>query len=220
MELLHRIWPPLGLVLRTPRLSLRPEGDDGLAELAALAEEGIHPAERMPFAVPWTDAPPGELAAGLLRFHWRLRAETTPEDWHLTFVVRHDGVVIGTQGLSGRDFAVTRTVRTGSWLGLRHQGRGFGTEMRAAVLAFAFDVLGAEQARSGAFTDNPASRRVSEKLGYLPDGTQRLVVRGRLVVEERQVLTAERFARHRPSWRPEVEGAGACLPFLGVGRPD
>ncbi len=42
--------------------------------------------------------------------------------------------------------------------------------MRAAVLLLAFDHLGARTARSEAFADNPASLRVSEKLGYAPDG--------------------------------------------------
>jgi RimJ/RimL family protein N-acetyltransferase len=35
--------------------------------------------------------------------------------------------VVGTQGLSGRDFAVLREVSTGSWIGRKHQGQGIGT---------------------------------------------------------------------------------------------
>ena len=50
-----------------------------------------------------------------------------------------------------------------SWLGRAFQGRGLGTEMRAAVLAFAFDGLCATAADSSAFLDNAASnRRLSE----------------------------------------------------------
>ena len=41
--------------------------------------------------------------------------------------------MIGTQKLGARDFAITREVDTGSWIGLRHQGQGIGTEMRAAA---------------------------------------------------------------------------------------
>jgi len=59
-------------------------------------------------------------------------------------------------------------VSTGSWLGMRHQGKGFGTEMRAAILMLAFDHLGAKTARSSAFTDNPRSLAVSRRLGYEP----------------------------------------------------
>ena len=41
-----------------------------------------------------------------------------------------------------------RTVGTGSWLGRPYQGRGIGKEMRGAVLALAFDGLGAEVAET------------------------------------------------------------------------
>src|SRR5262245_17918804 len=50
-------WPLRGLVLRTPRLELRPDDDDGLRELVALAHQGIHDPAVMPFHAPWTDAP-------------------------------------------------------------------------------------------------------------------------------------------------------------------
>ena len=38
----------------------------------------------------------------------------------------------GRRASTPKDFATTRTAETGSWLGQRFQGRGFGTEMRAA----------------------------------------------------------------------------------------
>jgi GNAT superfamily N-acetyltransferase len=59
-----------------------------------------------------------------------------------------DGVVVGSQGVGGRDFAVLREVHTGSWLERRYQGQGIGTQMRAAVLALAFDGLEAQSAVS------------------------------------------------------------------------
>jgi RimJ/RimL family protein N-acetyltransferase len=109
---------------------------------------------------------------------------------------------------------VTREVATGSWLGLRHQGRGIGTEMRAAVLLFAFDHLGAVQARSAAFVDNPASLRVSERLGYRRDGTEVVARRGAAVEDVRLLLTPDTF--RRPDWTLRVEGVAACLPMLGA----
>jgi hypothetical protein len=63
---------------------------------------------------------------------WSQRASPSPDHWHLNFLVRLDGRVIGVQSVHGRDFAVTREVSSGSWIGLRRQGRGIGTEMRAA----------------------------------------------------------------------------------------
>jgi RimJ/RimL family protein N-acetyltransferase len=122
--------------------------------------------------------------------------------------------VIGTQGFRAADFRILREVGTGSWIGMRHQGRGFGTEMRAAVLAFAFDHLGAVRARSSAFADNVASHRVSARLGYRRDGSTWVVRRGQAAEDVRLVLTPEDFVR--PEWKLQVEGAHACLPLLGL----
>ena len=191
-------WPLRHLVLRTPRLVLRPYDDAGLLELAEEARLGIHPPELMPFMTPWTDAAPEERARGTLQWHWSKRAELRPAQWTLQFLVRIDGRVVGMQALGATDFAVRREVASGSWLGSRHQGRGIGTEMRAAVLMFAFDHLGATRARSAAFVDNPASLRVSEKLGYRPDGTETVARRGLAVDDVRLLVTPDEF--RRPDW--------------------
>ena len=211
-------WPLRHLVLRTPRLELRPEDDAGLLELVDLAHGGIHDRSSTPFLHPWTDAPPEALGANTVRFFWSERAALTPERWSVNFVVRVDGRVVGTQGLSAEHFATTGEVGSGSWLGRTHQGRGYGVEMRAAVLLLAFDHLGARLARSAAFADNPASLWVSEKLGYVADGTATQVRRGQAVVEQRVLLTPERFVR--PGWALEVSGLDGCRDQLGAGRGD
>jgi RimJ/RimL family protein N-acetyltransferase len=207
-------WPLRHLVLRTPRLDLRPDDDVGLLELASEACRGVHPPGEMPFLVPWTDADPAARARSTLQYHWGTRGALTPQKWSVLFLVRLDGRVIGEQNLQAAEFAVTREVDSGSWLGLRHHRRGIGTEMRAAVLMFAFDHLGATRARSGAFVDNVASLRVSEKLGYRRDGTVTCTRRGARVDEVRLLL--ERDDMVRPDWTLEVEGVDACLPTLGV----
>ena len=86
---------------------------------------------------------------------------------------------MGQQEIAGRDYRILREVSTFSWLGLRYQGQGLGTEMRAAVLHLAFAGLGAAEAVSGAFDDNAQSLRVSEKLGYEFDGIERLAASAR-----------------------------------------
>jgi RimJ/RimL family protein N-acetyltransferase len=207
-------WSLRHLVLRTPRLELRPDDDAGLLELVEEILLGIHPPESMPFGVAWTDAPRDELGINTMRHYWSMRAALRAHDWTINFLVRRDGRVIGTQALTGRDFRITRTVSTGSWVGRRHQGRGYGTEMRSAVLQLAFDHLGAEQARSTAFTDNVASLGVSRRLGYREDGTERQAIRGGLATQVRLLLTAEAHAAHRPPWRVAVDGLVACLPLL------
>jgi RimJ/RimL family protein N-acetyltransferase len=86
--------------------------------------------------------------------------------------------------------------------------------MRAAVLLLAFDHLGATTARSGAYVDNPASLRVSEKLGYRTDGADTWVRRGVAVTEIRLVLAAADLVR--PEWRLEVDGLDGCRELLGA----
>jgi RimJ/RimL family protein N-acetyltransferase len=207
-------WPLRDLVLRTPRLELRPDDDEGLDGLVEAAYAGVHPPEEMPFLVPWTDADPRYLGRGVLQYFWSQRAALSPERWTISFLVRHEGRVIGTQGLTGTDFATTREVKSGSWLGMAHQGRGLGTEMRAAVLLLAFDHFGAVRARSDAFADNHASHRVSEKLGYRRDGTETVVRRGARTEDVRLVLDAGEF--RRPTWELRTAGVEPCLGLLGA----
>lgn len=83
--------------------------------------------------------------------------------------------------------------------------------MRAAVLLLAIDHLGAAIARSGAFIDNPASLRVSEKLGYRADGTSTRARRGTAVTEIRLILKPTYFIR--PEWTLEMDG---CRQSLGA----
>ena len=213
-DALTRHWPVFGLRLATPRLTLRPVTDDDLAELVDLAAAGIHDPAAMPFLQPWTDAPRAELIAETLRYHWRTRAASQPENWSVHFAVRSRGTLLGTQELSGEHFPVTATVATGSWLGLAHQGQGFGTEMRCAVVDFAFDHLKATRAESAAFIDNPASLAVSRKVGYLPNGDAMQQRRpGERAVEQRLVVTPETF--RRPSWAVQVAGFDACRAAFG-----
>ena len=207
-------WPLRNLVLRTPRLELRPDDDEGLYELVDVARAGVHDPEFMPFSVPWTDVPDADLGVSNLRYYWSERVKVRPDDWHVHFIIRLDGKVIGEQGLMAADFAVTREVSTGSWLGRAFQGHGYGSEMRAAVLAFAFDHLGAVQARTSAYVDNAASLAVSRSLGYVDDGTMRDSRRGEPAVQLRMLLTADRFATFRPTWKLAVDGLDDCLPLL------
>jgi RimJ/RimL family protein N-acetyltransferase len=208
-------WPLFGLRLRTPRLELRFPDSDDLGALAGLASGGVHDPERQPFVAAWTDGPPEQVARNTLQWQWHQWSRWSPDDWELGFVVATEGRVIGTQSLGGKHFAVLREVGTGSWLGREDQGRGYGTEMRAAVLDLAFEGLGAEYATSEAFADNEASYRVSRKLGYADNGVDRHVVRGRPVVGRRLRLDRAGWAAHRRV-PVTVAGLGPCLPMFGL----
>ncbi|MFB9377349.1 GNAT family N-acetyltransferase [Kineococcus gynurae] len=223
MTLPADLYPFAALRLRTTtsdgaEVELRTGDLEGVVALAAVAAEGVHDEALMPFTTPWTRCEPAERARRT--FDWQVGAWAgwRPEDWRLEFVVRRDGVVVGTQSLSARHFPVRREVGTGSWLGRAHQGRGTGRAMRVAVLALAFDHLGADTATSSAFVDNPASLAVSHGLGYADDGLEVEVREGARVLAQRLRLdrAAWRDGRDRGA-RVEVTGAGPALAAL---RPE
>lgn len=199
-----------GLRLQTPRLELRLPTHDEAVELRDVAHAGIHPPEEMPFGVAWTDEPYSE--GWVVDFLEGQLAEWRPDEWNLNLAVWGEGELAGIQTLHGADFPGSRTVGTGSWLGQVFQGRGYGTEMRAAVLELAFVGLGAVAATSGAMDVNVASRRVSEKLGYQ--------IAGRGVVTPRGTPVPHLDLRiERDGWRSpipvEIEGLAPCLHLFG-----
>jgi RimJ/RimL family protein N-acetyltransferase len=215
-------WPIAGLRVLAPRLELRLPDETDLFALAALAEAGVHDPAVQPFSVAWTDVEPVARARSVLQYHWACLGSWRPDKWELNLVVVVDGAVVGTQGLSATDFGLLREVGTGSWLGREHQGQGIGTAMRAAALALVFAGLGAEFAVSSAFTDNAASLGVSRKLGYLDDGTERQVIRGRAGELRRLRLDragwqALNAVAGSPAGDVVIEGLEPCLPMFGLG---
>jgi RimJ/RimL family protein N-acetyltransferase len=210
---LVRIWPLFGLRITTSRLVLTPVRDEHLPELVDAALAGIHDPAVMPFSVPWTDAPPEVLMIEVARYHWRMRAAATPDDWSVSFAVLHEQRVIGVQDLAARRFGVRRQVESGSWLTRSAQGHGLGAEMRSAVLLLAFDQLGATTAVSSAAVWNHASLGVSRRLGYRPNGTGVVEARrGDVDSQQKLLLTAEDLVR--PWWVPEFSGVEAAKGFL------
>jgi RimJ/RimL family protein N-acetyltransferase len=215
MATLDELWPVFALQIRSGPITLSAIRDTDLPELVALVEAGIHDPAEMPFLFPWTDAPAEELAANCLRHWWSNRVDFAPDHWKLDLVVRHEGTVVGLQGLRTRDFPVTRTGETGSWLGRAYQGQGIGTTMRQAICAFAFDYLDAAELTSGAFLDNPASMAVSRKCGYRPNGTVRVQRRpGELAINQHLVIGPGDL--RRPPWPIEVDGADGVRRLMGL----
>ncbi|GAA2380131.1 GNAT family protein [Nonomuraea africana] len=203
--------PIFDLSVHTPRLELRLPSLAQLDELGDRAAEGIHEEGFMPFLFPWSDVPPAERARATVQYQFRMWGAWTPESWAAEFVVLLDGQAVGIQSVSGKDFGVTREVGTGSWIGRRFQGQGIGTEMRRAVLHFAFEGLGAEWAVTSAFEDNLASLGVTRKLGYLEDGVE---------IDNRQgkQVTRRRFRMSRADFTPatdiEIRGLDTCRPLF------
>lgn len=211
----HPVWPLYDLQLRTSRLELRLPDEGEIAELCAVARAGIHPPGEMPFGVAWSTKPSPRFEREFIQWHWQQRADWTAEAWSLELVVFLDRRPIGSQSLLARQFATFHAVHTGSWLGLGQQGRGFGKEMRGAVLTLAFEGLGAEVATTEAFLDNPASAGVSRSLGYLPNGAGSIAPEGVSRPTERFRLTRDIWAA-RPRPPVTVVGLEACREMFGA----
>ncbi len=214
MTSLNAVWPLFGLTLATPRLELHPVLDQEIPAAVAAARTGIHEPGRNPFSTPWTELPAEELAPNMARWHWRCRAECSPESWTLLLGIWHDDEFIGCQDVGARNFATLKTVSTGSWLKQSVQGRGLGKEMRAAVALYAFDWLGAEIAESEAASWNEASLGVSRSLGYELNGITRKAWGTQVETVQHVRLTPETFKR--PDWTLQVKGHEPAAKFLGI----
>lgn len=193
------IWPVAGINIRTPAMELSVPDQDALEALARLAAEGIydpqnHYLPRTPVGG-WEDVASPEAERRFLRYFWGSLADWRPERWNLLLTAKADGAIIGVQEIGAQQFAVTRTVSTGSWIGRRHQGAGHGKAMREAVLHLAFDGLHAERADTAAWVNNHASLGVSRAVGYRDNGTTTRAAEGKRV--EQVNLTLRRAAWRR-----------------------
>ncbi len=207
-------WPLFDLRIMTESLVLRPLVDDDFDALIEAIDAGIHDPDRSPFLFQWADEEPVQRARNALQFWWGRRASWMPTDWALGFGVWLEGRLVGVQEIEAKQFPVLREVSTGSWLTQSVQGQGLGKEMRAAVLSFAFGSLGAEFARTAAFTDNAASLGVTRHIGYRENGRARHVNRGEAAETIRfSISKAEFAARAFPPVR--VENLAPCLAMFG-----
>jgi|GEM_PF-5351671 len=146
---------------------------------------------------------------------WRGRGNVRPDAWRLYFVVMLGGKAVGMQDLIGVNFDTCRTVSSFSWLAPSVRQQGLAREMRAAILHLAFEGFGAAEAISEAFFDNVASNRVSEAMGYQPNGTDWATRRGAPAVLNRRRLTrADWKANRRSDLR--LFGVEACKPVVHI----
>lgn len=105
------------------------------------------------------------------------------EDWVKSLEAKPDGLVytihreqlIGVVSIEGGG----PQPRLGYWLAEPWHGHGFMTEAAGALLEHAFDTLPIWGVTSSVFIDNPASRRVQEKLGFAVSGLKETFSRPR-----------------------------------------
>lgn len=212
---LEELWPPFALSIRCGDMELSPVRESEYPELADIADGGVRRDDLPSFLVSWDSGTRGEIAQAIAQYQWSTRANFRVDDWTIEFTVRVDGRTVGVQGVSAKDFVRTRSVSTGSWLALNEQGKGYGTRMRQAAVRTFADHFGAGEFHSGFFEGNAASRRVSEKLGYSPNGMKTIVAQdGQARVEHQVILAAEDFKRGQDP--VEVAGAEVVRRFLGL----
>jgi RimJ/RimL family protein N-acetyltransferase len=220
------LWPAAGVRVRAGDLEMRWINDELAVDLALLAGKGVHDRSSMPFGHPWTRGTEREVARNMLTYQWAARSRVGTEGLTLELGVLVGGEAVGIQSASGDNWSVLREVETGSWLGRAHQGMGIGRRMRALMLHFCFDALGAESVVSTAFTDNAASNAVSLRTGYAVDGIQRVVREGSAATQTRYRMDRDRWATVCAANREilgadvEVTGVDALLADLRAGGLD
>jgi RimJ/RimL family protein N-acetyltransferase len=150
----HPYWPLFDLRLSTLDLELRPMTEADQLAVSDLLPDDV---ELDPAAATYlVDDRLGRRIV-VHQTYWRAYGTWRPESWRLNFAVLAAGELIGAQELEGNDFLALRTVETSSFLVTRARGRGFGKQMRRAVLALAFGPLRAQAAITEAWHDNHAS---------------------------------------------------------------
>jgi RimJ/RimL family protein N-acetyltransferase len=156
------------LRIDSPDLTLRPMTEADQPAIADLLPDDV---ELDPAATRYAT---GEerVTRGIVvhQVYWKAYGTWRPEAWRVSFVVSAAGQILGAQELEGNDFPALRTIDTASFLIPWARGRGYGKQMRRAVLSLAFGPMGAQAAITSAWHDNHASLGVSRALGYQPNG--------------------------------------------------
>jgi RimJ/RimL family protein N-acetyltransferase len=114
--------------------------------------------------IPWPPRTREQVRAGIVAFMDRTRMEATGDALVLAMVEKRSGTVIGQMnvGITSRDDAQGDF---GYVVSRAFARRGFATEGSAAVLDYAFDVLGLHRVTAQIDTRNVASAGVAAKLG-------------------------------------------------------
>jgi RimJ/RimL family protein N-acetyltransferase len=209
-------WPLPALRLRTAELVLRPVTEADLEQVAATLSPDVGSDPTLP-AFPGL---PPDLARGtaLHQGYWRSLGSWSVASWQLPFAVLAEGEIVGMQTLEGTDFPLLRTVDSSSHLAPDVRGRGWGKQMRRAVLSLAFGPLDAQAAVTSAWHHNQASLGVSRAVGYQPNGEHR-----HRTDDGRGVDTMVHLRLARGDWDASGQAAGVdisgfddCRPFFGI----
>lgn len=151
--------PDAAPLLRSARLRLRAPAPADASRIAELASDPdiARMTTRMPFPYALEDAE---------AFIERTQHQDLRRD--VTFVIESEAD--GPLGMLGFYTETSVGPELGYWLGRRCWGQGYATEAAQAALDWAQHGWGKRAVIAGHFTDNGASGRVLEKLGFMPTG--------------------------------------------------
>jgi ribosomal-protein-alanine N-acetyltransferase len=153
----------MGLQLETERLHLQaPARSDAPSIVALIGEWDVAKSlGRTPY--PYSEADAHEFFDRL-----ETRAAEQPD---LTFgvILKTSAEYIGGCGVHLRE---NGDFELGYWIGKPYWGLGYATEAAEVVVEAAFAQFELEVLTAGWYFDNPASGRVLEKLGFVPDGEE------------------------------------------------
>jgi RimJ/RimL family protein N-acetyltransferase len=98
-------------------------------------------------------------------------ARTKVAEGHAVFAIEFEGKLSGTLGLHAT--LEHRKAELGYWVGKPFWGQGIVTEAAAEAIRWGFEEHGLNRIYAGCFSENPASIRVLEKLGFKFEGVSR-----------------------------------------------
>jgi len=133
-----------------------------------------------------------------------------------SFLLRESLELIGIEQATGQPVIWTgfhdldwesRQCATGFWVRKSAHNLGFATEATNAMLRFAFGALGMRRVAISHAAGNEASRRVIEKLGFLPEG----VFRDASLLPEGRLADTHHYARLDANGLPPLEVAWGTL---------
>ncbi len=184
--------------IRTPRLLIRPkELGDGAPTAAAVRET-------------WDDLHRWMAWAERLEDNTAELQEIRTRHMMTMFLLRQELNMVGVEVVSGELAVWTgfhainwtdRVCETGFWVRKGWQGQGLATEACNALVRFAFAALGMRRVNIAHAEGNEASRRVIEKLGFVPERVET----GGSALPEKRVVDRFWYARDRVDGLPALD---------------
>lgn len=147
--------------LTTDRLTLRAFVLDDAPRLSELLSDPIIAKQTSAIPSPY----PAEIAEGWIALRWAAERRTGETNFA---VVEQELGLVGSVGVFRRGAEAPWEI--GYWMGRHVWGRGIATEAVGAVVDWALETKGHDRLIASHFDDNPASRRVLEKVGFAPTG--------------------------------------------------